>query len=111
MPPAASVMLKQEELALLRAISSVQSKPVLLQELRKVLAAKKTAKAAACSKAKTSCVALFKRHATTTGARSVPPGLQPTTGHPGHYTPSARPTEHIRRAGTSLQPALSSNGR
>ena len=80
MPPAADVMLKQEELALLRAISSVQGNPALLRELKKALAAKKTAKADACSKAKTSCVALFERHATTTGARSVPPGLQPTTG-------------------------------
>ena len=85
MPPAAGVMLKQEELALLRAILSVQGNPALLRELRKALAAKKTAKAAACSKAKTSCMALIKRHATTTGARSVPPsssrkGLQPTTG-------------------------------
>ena len=84
-PPAAGVMLKQEELALLRAISSVQGNPALLRELRKALAAKKTAKAAACSKAKTSCVALFKRHASITGARSVPPsfprkGPQPTTG-------------------------------
>ena len=85
MPPAADVMLKQEELALLRAISSVQGNPALLRELRKALAAKKTAKAAACSKAKTSCVALFKRHATITRARSKPPSCprkasQPTTG-------------------------------
>ena len=85
MPPAASLMLKQEELALLRAISSVQGNPALLRELRKALAAKKTAKAAACSKAKTTCVALSKRHATITGARSVPPssprkGPQPATG-------------------------------
>jgi hypothetical protein len=65
-------MLK-EELALLRPISSVQGNPALVQELRKSLAAKKTAKAAACSKAKTSCVALSKRHVTITGARSVPP--------------------------------------
>ena len=63
--PAAGVMLKQEELTLLRAISSVQGNSALLRELR-------YAKAAACSKAKTSCVALFKRHATITGARSVP---------------------------------------
>jgi hypothetical protein len=76
-------MLKQEELALLRAISSVQGNPVLLRELRKALAAKKTAKAAACSTAKTTFVALSKRHATITGARSVPPswkGPQPITG-------------------------------
>ena len=79
MPPAAGVMLKQEELALLRAISSVQDNPALLRELRKALAAKKTAKAAACSKAKTSCVTLFKRHATITGTRSEPPSS------PGKY--------------------------
>jgi hypothetical protein len=72
-PPAAGVMLKQEELALLRTISSVQGKPTLLRELRKALAAKKPPKASACSKAKTSCVALSKRHATITGARRVPP--------------------------------------
>jgi hypothetical protein len=65
-------MLKQEELTLLRAISLVQGNPALLRELRYALAAKKTEKAAACSKAKTSCLALFKRHATITGARSVP---------------------------------------
>ena len=46
-PPAAGLMLKQEELALLRAISSVQSNQALLRELKKALAAKKTAKAAA----------------------------------------------------------------
>ena len=73
MPPAASLMLKQEELALLRAITSVQGNPTPLQELRKTLAAKKTAKAAGCSKAKTSCVALTKRHATITGAGREPP--------------------------------------
>ena len=85
MPPAAGVMLKQEELALLMAISSVQGNPALLRELRKALAAKNTAKAAACTKAKTSCMALSKRHATITRARSVPPlsprkGPQPATG-------------------------------
>ena len=103
MPPAAGVMLKQEELALLRTISSVQGKPALLRELRKALAAKKTAKASACSKAKTSCVALSKRHATITGARRVPPssprkGPQPITvkrkaessGSDGLTTPTAR---------------------
>jgi hypothetical protein len=46
-------MLKQEELALLRAISSVQGNPVLLRKLRTALAANKTAKAAACCTAKT----------------------------------------------------------
>jgi hypothetical protein len=78
-------MLKQEELALLRAISSVQGNPALLREMRKALGAKNTAKAAACSKAKTSCVALFKRHATITGDSSEPPlfprkASQPITG-------------------------------
>jgi hypothetical protein len=34
-PPAASIMLKQEDLALLKAVSSVQGNPVLLRELRK----------------------------------------------------------------------------
>jgi hypothetical protein len=84
-PPAANLMLKQEDLALLRAISSVQDNRALLRELRKALAVKKTAKAAACSKAKTSFVALSKHRATITGARSVPPsssrkGLQHITG-------------------------------
>jgi hypothetical protein len=41
-------MLKQEELALMRAISSVQGNQVLLRELNTALAAKKTATAAAC---------------------------------------------------------------
>jgi hypothetical protein len=41
-PPAASVMLKQEDLALLRAVTMIQGNPVLLRELRKALAAKKT---------------------------------------------------------------------
>jgi hypothetical protein len=54
-PPAAGVMLKQEDVALLRAISSVQGYPALLRELRKALAAKKTAKTAACNKVNTSC--------------------------------------------------------
>jgi hypothetical protein len=53
-PLAASLMLKQDELALLRAISSVQGNPALVRELRKALEAKKTANAAACSKATTS---------------------------------------------------------
>ena len=54
MSPAASVMLKQEDLALLRAVSMIQGNPVLLRELRKALAAKKTSKAAACCTVKTS---------------------------------------------------------
>ena len=122
-PPAAGVMLKQEELAHLRAISSVQGNPALLRELRKALAAKKTAKVAACSKAKTSCVALLRRHATITGARSVPPssprkGSQPTTGKrkaefsgsDGLTTPAARrpaPDPPV----TYGEPAPSSHGR
>jgi hypothetical protein len=57
-------MLKQEDLALLRAVSMIQGNPVLLRELRKSLAAKKTSKAAACCTAKTSCVTHSKRHAT-----------------------------------------------
>jgi hypothetical protein len=102
-PPAAGSMLKQEELALLRAISSVQGSPAVLLELRRALAAGKTARAAACSRAKTSCVALSKRHAITIGARSVPPssprkGLRPTagkgraesSGSDGLTTPAAR---------------------
>ena len=62
-------MLKQEELALMRAISSVQGNPAL--------AAKKTSKAAACCTVKTSRVTPSKRHATTTttGARTVTPPL------------------------------------
>jgi hypothetical protein len=96
-PPAASVMLKQEDLALLRAVSSVQGNPVLLRELRKDLAPKKTAKAAASCTAKTFCVTPSERHATTTGARIVPPPL-PITGKrraefsclDGLSTPAAR---------------------
>jgi hypothetical protein len=83
-PHSVGVMLKQEELALMRDISSVQGNPVLLRKLRTALAAKKTAKAAACCTAKTSLVALSKRHATITGARSVPPswiGPHPITGN------------------------------
>jgi hypothetical protein len=77
-------MLKQEEIALVRAISLVQCNPALLRGLRKALAAKKTVKAASCNKAKTSCVERFKRDATINGARSVPPsspikGSLPTT--------------------------------
>jgi hypothetical protein len=70
-------MLKQEELALMRATSSVQGNPLLLRELRKALDAKKTSKAAACCTAKTSRVTPSKRHATatTTGARIVTPPL------------------------------------
>jgi hypothetical protein len=96
-PPAAGVMLKREELALLKAISSVQGNP-----------------------AKTSCVALSKRHATITGARSVPPssprkGPQPTTGKrkaessgsDGLTTPAARRTA----PDTTVQPAASRHGR
>ena len=63
-------MLKQEELAFLKALSSIKPSSPLLRELRKAIAAKKASKAIASSKAKTSCVALFKRHATVTGAGS-----------------------------------------
>jgi hypothetical protein len=84
-PPTASLMLKQEELTLLSAISSVQCNPALLRELRIALAAKKTAMSAVCSKAKTSCVAQSKRHSTITGYRSMSPAStskeqQPNTG-------------------------------
>ena len=61
-------MLKQKELAFLKAISSVEFYPALLRELRKAVTAKKKTNTAASIKAKTSCVALIKRHATTSGA-------------------------------------------
>jgi ribosomal protein L29 len=44
--PAVGIMLKQEDLAFRKAISTVQPSPALLRELRKALASKKTAKAA-----------------------------------------------------------------
>ena len=120
MPPAAGVMLKQEELTILSAISSVQGNPALLLELRKALAAKKTAKAAACSKAKTSCVALSKHYAAITGARGVPPssprkGPQPTTGkRKDEFSGSdGLTTSAARRPApdTIVQPAASRHGR
>ena len=71
MPPAKSVMLKEEDLGSIKALSSIQPSPALLRELRKALALKKTAKPAACSKARTSCVALMKYHANISGAQSA----------------------------------------
>ena len=70
MSAALGLMLMQEEIAFLKAISSVELSPAVLRELRKAIATKKRTKAAACSKAKTSRVALIKRHATTSGAES-----------------------------------------
>jgi hypothetical protein len=70
-PPAASVMLKQVDLAILRAVTSVKGNPVLLRELRKAIATKKTGNAAECCTVKTSRFTPSKRHATTTGARIV----------------------------------------
>ena len=70
MPPAAVVMLKQEELAFLKAISTLDFSPALLRELRKAGAAKKRTKAVAPSKAKTFCVALIKRRPTISGTGS-----------------------------------------
>ena len=67
---AAGVMLTQEDLAFLKAISSIEHSPTLLRELRKAIATK-TTKAVACSMAKTSRVALINRHATTPGAESA----------------------------------------
>ena len=68
-PLAAGVMLTQEELAFLKAISSIEPSPTLLRELRKAIATK-TTKAVAL-KAKTSRMALINRHATTPGADSA----------------------------------------
>ena len=63
-------MLKQEELAFLKVLSSIEPSSPLFREMRKAIAAKKTSKVIASSKAKTFCVTLFKRHATVTGAGS-----------------------------------------
>ena len=61
-------MLKQEELAFLKAMSTLQFSPALLRELRKAVAAKKRTKAVAPSRAKTSSVALIKLHPTISRA-------------------------------------------
>jgi hypothetical protein len=57
-PPTLSVMLKQEELAFSKAISTLHLSPALLPELREALAASKKRKATASSKAKPSGVAV-----------------------------------------------------
>ena len=61
-------MLKQEELAFLKAMSTLEFSPALLRELRKAVAAKKRTKAVAPSRAKMSCVALIKHHPTISRA-------------------------------------------
>jgi hypothetical protein len=45
-------MLKQEELAFMKAISTLQLSPAILRELKKAVAASKRRKALACGKAK-----------------------------------------------------------
>jgi hypothetical protein len=52
--PAFSAMLKQKELAFMKAISTPQLSPALLRELRKAMAASKKRKALASSKVKPS---------------------------------------------------------
>ena len=71
MPPATSVMLKQVDLGFIKSLSSIQPSPALLRDVTGALALKKTTKAAACSKAKTPCVALMKSHANIYGAESA----------------------------------------
>jgi hypothetical protein len=101
--PAASLMLKQEELALLGTVSSGQGNPVFLRELRKALAAKKSAKATACCTAKTSCVALWKRHANITGKRKAE-----LSRSDGLIIPAAR-TQAPDTPGTSAAPTQSTS--
>jgi hypothetical protein len=64
-------MLKQEELAFVKGISTMVLSPALLQELRKGMAARKRSRAFAPSKAKPASVVASKRHHTGSSATSM----------------------------------------
>lgn len=68
--PALGAMLNQEELAFIKAVSTLEPIPAFLREPRKATAAKQRRTAVASSKVKAFCVAPIKPHPTTSGAGS-----------------------------------------
>jgi hypothetical protein len=64
-------MLKQEELAFFKAISTMELSPALLRELRKAMVSRKRRRAGVPSKAKPTSVVFSKRHPTGSRAASM----------------------------------------
>ena len=98
----AASMLKQEELAFLKALSAVRQSPARLQELRKALAANKEKRAVALRKAGGSAGASTRRQQEIK-RKANHLGLD-TSGEPATRRPAPELTPH-RWAGCPEQPA------
>jgi hypothetical protein len=94
-------ILKQEEIAVVKAISTMELSPALLRELREAMAARKR------SKAKLPCVAAFKRHAFT----SVAGNTDQHSGKPSQHSAAKSKTEEFSRSDGSTVPASISRSR
>jgi hypothetical protein len=84
-------MLKQEELAFVEAISTMELSTTLLRELRKAMATRKGSRAGAPSKAKPPSVVASKRHPTPSSAASM---VQPS-GKPLQNAATKRKAEEL----------------
>jgi hypothetical protein len=118
-------MLKQEELAFVKAISMMELSPALLRELQKAMAARKQSRTSAPSKAKPPTVVASKRHPTGSSAASMvqPSGkllqspaakrkaeeLSSSDGSSGPATrcPAPNPLDGLSTLGTSGEAAAS----
>jgi hypothetical protein len=95
-------MLKQEELAFVKAISTMELSPALLPELWKAMAARKRSRAGAPSKAKARSVVTSKSHPTDSSAAS----MAPPSGKPLHSPAAKRKAEELSSSDGSSGPAI-----
>jgi hypothetical protein len=84
-------MLKQEELAFVKAISTMEFSPALLRELRKAMAARNRSGAGAPSKVKQPCETVSKRRFTNFVAGST---VQPSNKPLKNSAAKRKPEEH-----------------
>jgi hypothetical protein len=94
-------MLKQEELAFVKALSTMELFPALLRQLRKAMATRKRSRAGAPSKAKPPSVVTSKRHSTVSCAAIV---VQPS-GKPLQNPAAKTKAEELSSSGGSSGPA------
>jgi hypothetical protein len=94
-------MLKQDELAFVKAISTMDLSRALLRQLRKGMAARKRIRTGATCKAKPPSVVASKRHPTISSAASM---VQPS-GKPLQRPAAKRKAEELSSSDGSLGPA------
>jgi hypothetical protein len=95
-------MLKQKELAFVKAISTMELSPGLLRELRKAMDARKRSRAGAPSKDKPPSVVASKRHPAGYSAAS----MVQASGKPLHSPAAKRKAEELSSSDGSSGPAI-----